>query len=305
MSRSTCTSAISDLALPVQSKEGVLGFAGGLQHQLLPIPVLELKSKPGDVEKFVDVAAGNDHVIVLTTHGNIYTWGVGERGQLGRKVLERHKIHGTAPERIIIGARATKALYVGAGSYTSFAVDQDANLWGWGANDCGQTGTGFVNGSTDKEIHVPKQVIGLTQSELGEGNYVIKIIGGDEHTLFLTAGGQVYACGLSIDGRLGLEDDDPAFEGRTSPDFIDKPVRVTFPIDDEEIFDISAGPRTSMAISSKGTLYMWGEGSQSELGAGKVEVLKVPTAVAPKGGLWQAVAGACGGQHTVGFFRQS
>ncbi|KAI0700728.1 regulator of chromosome condensation 1/beta-lactamase-inhibitor protein II [Cytidiella melzeri] len=278
---------------------GVLGFSGGLTHQVLPIPVLDLKSKPGNVEKFVEVAAGNDHVVVVTTHGNIYTWGVGERGQLGRKVLERHKINGTSPERIVIGKRSTKAILVGAGAYTSFAVDNDLNVWGWGANNCGQTGTGFVN-STDGEVHTPKRVIGLSSIDLGEDDYVTKIAGGDDHTLFLTKSGQVYACGLSISGRLGLSDDDPAFCDRPFPDFLDRPKLLTFPNGDF-IADISAGPRTNMAISDTGVLYMWGEGGQSELGSGDEEVLRTPTRVVPKG-QWLAMAGSCGGQHTLALF---
>ncbi|KAI0346830.1 RCC1/BLIP-II [Trametopsis cervina] len=281
---------------------GVLGFSGGLMHQFLPIPVLELKSKPGDVEKFVEVAAGNDHVVVLTTHGNVYTWGVGERGQLGRKVLERHKIHATSPERIVIGKRSTRVVFIGAGAYTSFAVDEFCNVWGWGANNCGQTGTGFVNGSTDMEVHLPKRVLGLCPEDLGSDAHVTKIAGGDDHTLFLTSQGDVYACGLSLNGRLGLASDDPAFEERTIPDFLDKPVLVTFP-DDVVIIDISAGTRTSMAISDMGVLYMWGEGAQSELGAGDAEVLETPTPIAPKG-RWLATAGACGGQHTLALFRE-
>lgn len=191
--------AISPIRLTVvkQASEGVQGF----QRQVLPIPVLDLKSKPGDVEKFADVAVGSNHVVVLTTHGNIYTCGVGDRGQLGRKVLERHKVHGTSPERIVIGNRSNKAWHIGAGTHTSFAVDDQGSVWGWGANNYGQTGTGFTNGSTDKEIHVPRKVIGLSTAELGVDNYVVRIAGGDDHTLFLTADGQLYACGLSIDGR--------------------------------------------------------------------------------------------------------
>ncbi|KAI0089086.1 regulator of chromosome condensation 1/beta-lactamase-inhibitor protein II [Irpex rosettiformis] len=280
---------------------GVLGFSGGMKHQVLPIPVLDIKSKPGNVEKFIDVAAGNDHVIVVTTHGNIYTWGVGERGQLGRKVLERHKIHGTSPERIVVGSRSTRAIYIGAGAYTSFAVDEESNVWGWGANNFGQTGTGFSNGNTDKEIHVPKKVIGLSTPELGGEDYVTKIVGGDDHTLFLTRSGLVFACGMSLNGRLGLSDSNPAFEGRTFPEFMDRPALVEFP-EEVVIVDISAGTRTSMAVSENGVLYMWGEGAQSELGAGKAEVLHTPTHIGPEGSEWFAVAGSCGGQHTLAMF---
>lgn len=286
--------------------EGLLGFSSAQEKQYKPIPILNLKSKPGDTEKFVDVAAGNDHVVVLTTHGNIYTWGTGERGQLGRKVLERHKINGTAPERIVIGARTNRAVLVGAGNYASFAVDTDGTVWGWGANSTGQTGTGYVNPSTDREVHSPKKVLGLSAEELGGGERVIQIAGGDDHTLFLTSQGRVFACGLSIGGQLGLADDDVAFKDRKSPDFLDRPVLVSMPeeLEDDPVVQISAGTRTSMAITMDGALYMWGEGSQSELGAGDEEMLKVPTVIVRKDRSWSAVMGSCGGQHALALLRQ-
>lgn len=280
--------------------EGLLGFSDTQKHQYHPIPVVNLMSKPGEAERFVEVAAGNDHVVVLTTHGNIYTWGTGERGQLGRKVLERHKLKATTPERIVIGTRTNRAFTVGAGSYTSFAVDEGGVVWGWGANSTGQTGTGFRT-ADDREVNIPKKVIGLSMAELGEN--VIQIAGGDDHTLFLTNEGRVFACGMSIGGQLGLADDDEAFRGRTFPDFLDKPALVTFP-EDDFIVQISAGTRTSMAISETGVLYMWGEGSQSELGAGEEEMLKTPTAIVRSTGSYEAIMGACGGQHALALLQK-
>ncbi|GJE84377.1 RCC1/BLIP-II protein [Phanerochaete sordida] len=287
-----------------RAMEGLLGFSGTQKHQYQPIPVVNLMSKPGDAERFVDVVAGNDHVVVLTTHGNIYTWGTGERGQLGRKVLERHKLKATTPERIVIGTRTNKAIYVGAGSYASFAVDAVGTVWGWGANSTGQAGTGFRTGD-DREVHTPKKVVGLSMAELGDDDEAVcQIAGGDDHTLFLTSYGRVFACGLSIGGQLGLADDDEAFHERTFPDFLDTPALVTFPDEDDPVVQISAGPRTSMAITSKGALYMWGEGSQSELGAGDEEMLKTPKAIVRKDGGYTAVMGACGGQHALALLQK-
>lgn len=298
--------SITVLTMSTQAMEGLLGFSGSQKHQYLPVPVLSLKSKPGDAEKFVDVAAGNDHVVVLTTHGNIYTWGVGERGQLGRKVLERHKITATTPERVVLGTRTNRAVAVGAGNYASFAVDVNGDVWGWGANSTGQTGTGFVNHATDSEVHIPKKVLGLGAEELGDGERVVQIAGGDDHTLFLTSHGRVFACGLSIGGQLGLADDDEALEDRAFPDFLERPALVTFPDEPEEdpVVQISAGTRASMAITSEGVLYTWGEGSQSELGAGATEMLKTPTAIVRKEGSWAAVMGSCGGQHGLALLRK-
>ena len=65
------------------------------------MPIMELPVKPGDMEKFVAVAAGNNHLIAMTTQGNVYTWGAGEQGQLGRKVIERRKIHGTVNTKTV------------------------------------------------------------------------------------------------------------------------------------------------------------------------------------------------------------
>ena len=83
-----------------------------------------------------------DLLVVLTTLGHIYTWGAGEQGQLGRKIIERRKIHGTTPEKVTLRTRQIKAVVVGAGNYSSYAVDEQGQVWGWGLNSWGQVGTG-------------------------------------------------------------------------------------------------------------------------------------------------------------------
>jgi len=242
-------------------------------------------------------------LLVLTTHGNIYTWGAGEKSQLGRKVIERRKIHGTVPAKITLGKRSRKAVVVGAGQYHSFAVDDRGDVWGWGLNSMGQTGTGYTFPS-DSEVFSPKKVIGLSKSDLG-GETVVEIVGGDHHTLFRTSDGKVYACGRSNAGQLGLPDDHPAFEGRESGDFLPKPVLVPFPDVDDPVVQISAGAHNNMAITKGGALYAWGQGMQSELGVGDETEVRTPRMVVRKeGGSWTAVAVACGGQHTVGLFRK-
>jgi len=263
---------------------------------------LDLPHKPGDAEKVSALANGSNHILVLTTHGNIYAWGAGEQGQLGRKVLERRKIHGTVPEKVTLGTRTRKAVLIAAGSYHSFAVDDKGDVWGWGLNTMGQTGTGH-DSTEDDVVQSPTKVVGLSKAEL-EGDSVVQIAGGQHHTLFRTAAGKVYAVGRSDACQLGLADDDEAFKDRAEPDHLTNAVPVTFPDDDDPIVHISVGLHNNMAVTKDGALYSWGQGTQSELGIPDVEAKTPHMIVRREGGSWAAVKTACGGQHTLGLFRK-
>ncbi|VDB93759.1 unnamed protein product [Peniophora sp. CBMAI 1063] len=282
-----------------RANEGALGFATGMHAQFVPAHVL-----PN--EKIVQVATGNNHLLVLTSAGHIYSWGAGEQGQLGRRVVERRKINGTNPQRVVLGTRGRRAVRIGAGNMHSFAVDERGDVWGWGLNGAGQTGTGARGAGTDAEAIVqnPMRVPGLSPDELGNDARVVEISGGDLHTLFLTSDGRVYACGRADAAALGLPKDHEALaDGAAS---VNEPVLVPFPDenDDDPVVHISAGTTYSAAVTQEGALYTWGEGSQSELGQGDKETSVTPGVVVRReGGKWAATAVSCGGQHAMALLR--
>ncbi|KAI0292536.1 RCC1/BLIP-II [Russula brevipes] len=274
-----------------RANEGALGFSSGLTHQFIPKAAL-----PN--ERCVNVSTGNNHLLVLTVTGSIFSWGAGEQGQLGRKILERRKIHGTNPERVVLGARGRRAVAIGAGSFHSFAVDEDGGVWGWGLNSAGQTGTGINPADSDSIVQTPRRVLGL------DGVRIVEISGGDLHTLFLSADGRVFACGRSDSAQLGLPLDHPAI---ADTDHVVEPVHVPFPDshEDDPVVHISTGTRFNAAVTRGGAMYAWGEGAQGEVGVVDQERVQTPTTVVRRsGGSWAAIGVSCGGQHSLGLFRK-
>ncbi|KAJ8080833.1 hypothetical protein PM082_017668 [Marasmius tenuissimus] len=300
--------------------DGECLFSDGISHQRLPVSVLKLTRKlAGNVERFASVACGDNHIIALTTHGNVYTWGDGDDGRLGRRILTRHKsltqqrVEAIAPRRIVLGpgTRSRKAVLVSSGKAHSFAVDDSGGVWAWGTNTTGQTGTGYAPEGklgSGEMVDLPTRVIGLTPAELGPPERVVSIAAGDFHTLFLTSEGEVYACGQRGYGCLGLPDEHEAFqESEHGRAFISTPALVEF--HDKEpndpIVSIAAGPRYSMAITQDGILYSWGFGPQGELGLGEgIEQSNQPRKVTRREGSWAVRKVSCGGQHAIGLFEE-
>ncbi|KAL5484939.1 hypothetical protein ACEPAI_7581 [Sanghuangporus weigelae] len=170
--------------------------------QLGPLPIPHLAD-----EKFVQIACGCNHVLALSERGVVYCWGNGQHAELGRKIVERHKIMGLVPTRLLI----QRLVYVAAGAYHSFAIDENGVVYAWGLNSFRQTGVQFpedYEGDRDV-IWSPMRVSALDPEVLGNGRRIVQICGGEHHSLFLLNDGTVYGCGRCDASELGLGDDHP------------------------------------------------------------------------------------------------
>ena len=116
-----------------------------------------------------------------------------------------HKEHGLTPERLAL----KNIVLVGTGSYHSFAVDKDGQVFAWGLNSFHQTGVDEDDGGWEEVISTPTRVATLSPSNLPGGARVVEICGGAHHTLFLLSNGDVYVCGRSDGHEIGLGDDHP------------------------------------------------------------------------------------------------
>ncbi|KAI9056476.1 RCC1/BLIP-II [Trametes sanguinea] len=297
--------------------EGVKAFSPTIPKQSTPGPIPGLAD-----ERFAAAAGGHDHLVLLTTAGEVYTVGCGDSGQLGYRVPEHNPVLGTVPHKVLRASRGHRAVVVGAGGSTSFFVDEQGVVWGWGLNDSGQTGTGKLpaipkpQANEDQSqdaappmqdrkkvrgmiVWTPQRVKRVSRAELGGGASVVQIAGGDAHTLFLTSDGRVFACGSAWDGQLG---------GAQDPkDKVPEPVPVPFPHDVKEdpVVQIACGPRISAAVTRDGVLYTWGSNTTAQIGVKDVpDEISVPTVVVRREGGWRTKVVACGSQHCLALLQK-
>ena len=147
-------------------------------------------------------------------------------------------------------------------------------------------------------MQTPRRVLGLN------GIQIVEIVGGDLHTLCLSADGRVFACGRSDSAQLGLPFDHSAM---ADTDHVVELVHVPFPDphEDDPVVHISAGTRFNVAVTRDGAMYTWGEGAQSEVGIANQEGVQTPTVVVRRASeSWAAFDVSCGGQHSLGLFRK-
>ncbi|XP_017135160.2 probable E3 ubiquitin-protein ligase HERC4 isoform X1 [Drosophila miranda] len=122
-------------------------------------------------------------------------------------------------------------------------------LYCWGDASHGQLGLGGIE---NEQILLPSQI------EFKPDSPVQQIACGHRHTLFLTANGQVYACGNNDHHQLGHEL--PTKRPRMSP-FIPIPELQAY-----VVIQIACGSRHSMALTEWGQILSWGENDCGQVG---------------------------------------
>lgn len=221
-----------------------------------------------------DIACGEGFVLISTKDGKIISWGLNSLGQLGcgdREFRDKPKLNTLVSEPI---------LQLSAGSQHVLALSKNGNVLTWGANRKGQLGDGQLT-----SCHTPKVIPSLRHRP------VISIACGENHSMVMTIGGNVYSWGENTCGQLGLGDT----THRLRPEVI-RTLRTA------KARYISAGKQHSMAVSSSGLLFAFGSNAHGQCGLGldssTVRIQSVPTVVER---LRQArvLEVSCGCAHTL------
>ncbi|MHB8221027.1 MAG: RCC1 domain-containing protein, partial [Acidimicrobiales bacterium] len=225
----------------------------------------------------VELAAGVDDTVVLASDGSVYDWGYDTDGELGsgQPVTTGHETASANPVLVALppGVHATR---IAAGGFTTFALAAGGSVYAWGYGADGQLGNGATANSD-----VPVEV------QLPTGVSATAVAAGGTHALALSSTGTVYAWGSGSGGQLG--------NGTTANS--DVPVEVQLPTG-VSATAVAAGGAQSLALTTAGTVYAWGSGSDGQLGNGTTANSDVPVEVQLPAGV-SATAVAAGGAQCL------
>jgi len=263
-----------------RDSSGPIGLVEGMKIERTPVKVLE----DTYVEKIV---SGADHLVMLSSEGDLWTMGNSEQGQLGRvseKFSQRGGRRGLAallrPEKVRVNFRRKLGSFtdVWAGSYNTVARAEGGQVLVMGLNNYSQLALPVSKGLSFFMPHQSKALTARTWRNVAIGQH---------HAICLEDSGSVFALGRSEYGRLGLGQTEDA----VTPTVISDP---------QDCVEVACGTAVSYAVTRAGECYSWGMGTNGQLGTGEEEDVWTPHKMEGKQLKGKKVLTvSSGGQHTV------
>lgn len=156
------------------------------------------------------MALGLQHALAIDPNGKLYTWGKGDRGQLGHSVYESSSIAKHVVAFQTSSTQYIRVTHVAAGFNHSVCVTEENQAWIWGKNiafsphDAAESNNIDYEDSKKKIIDspIPMLIKGLPSSL-----QIIDICCGSHHTSILLEDGSVYAMGIATDNHQPVFDE--------------------------------------------------------------------------------------------------
>jgi uncharacterized repeat protein (TIGR02543 family) len=205
-------------------------------------------------DQVIYVAAGNNYSLAITDTGRVFSWGDNAFEKLGNNSTTRQHIPNEITERFELETE-DQIVYIDGSSSHSMALSTTGRVFTWGRNEYGQLGD-----DSKSDRHVPTEI--TEQFPLIGDDQVILINSSGAHTIALTENGRVFAFGRNTYKQIG--------DGSTTHRQIPTEVLSSrFNLDEaDKIIFVDAGASHSMALSSYGRVFAWGNNGQGQIGWG-------------------------------------
>lgn len=273
------------------------------------------RSLLGEGSCSVQVAVGASHTVVLTSQGRVYTFGWGDRGQLGHRDTQNQRqpvlVHDLVEEaagplnverrgvglgRGMRWGVSIQVTNIVCGFDHTLALTSSGDVFAWGANNRGQLGLGHTDA-----VCQPNRITAFNRK-------IREIAAGRCHSVFLTTAGSVYTCGAGVATGHGPVPLRAIEENRARPGVVapanlnlNSPLvyvdsltggspRVVVDrclptglkaLSKFNVRQIAAGWGHTLALTHNGDVYAWGAGESGQLGIGLQRSRQVPALLQP------------------------
>jgi len=190
------------------------------------------------------ISAGKSHSVAVGPQEDetlIYAWGNNDHGQLGDETFMSRSL----PSEIDAFLPTHNPVsQISCGHNHNLILRRDGKLYSWGLNQAGQLGDQtWVNQNRPVSVFMEGAL---------NGTVITQVSAGDSHSLALANDGRIFAWGDNFSGQLGVENTQ------------DSPVPVAVNMSalrGKMVIQVAASTYHSVALTSDGTVYYWGDES--------------------------------------------
>ncbi|KAG5283936.1 hypothetical protein AALO_G00021190 [Alosa alosa] len=243
-------------------------------------------------EKISSAACGYGFTLLASsTPDVIKLWGMGlnKDSQLGYQRTQHDKYKSydyvlePAPVALPLAKpQETRVVQVSCGRAHSLVLTDSEGVFSMGNNAYGQCGRKIIEDEVYSGSHTVHNIEGFDSK-------IIQVACGQDHSLFLSETGTVYACGWGADGQTGLGHYDKA----------SCPVMVTGDLAGVKVQQVASYGDCSLAVSTNGQLFGWGNSEYLQLASITESTQISSPKLLPLEGVGRVQQAACGGTQVA------
>ncbi|XP_008544821.1 RCC1-like G exchanging factor-like protein [Microplitis demolitor] len=206
-----------------------------------------------------DIACGYGFTLIGVKSNDkniVYGNGINTDSQLGfdpndfrfKKIASTGQLPVARPIPLPLKENSSKVLGLAAGRAHSLILTTEG-VFTLGNNAYGQCGRSIIDDENYHESHVIFHIPEI------KGQRIAAVTAGQDHSIFLTEQGQVYACGWGADGQTGQGH----YENQWQPGLVKGELA------DEKIVKVAGTSDCVLALSESGKVFGWGNSEYGQL----------------------------------------
>ena len=231
-------------------------------------------------EVVIDIAAGAQHSMILTSKNKIYTCGYAANSSLGYETTDDINIFRQV-ELVAVKSQINK---IACGVYHSACIADNEVLWVWGKGN-----TLVFENPTQLSLNESSQFAEITSPRIKKTNLLplkdVKI--GEDTVYIVTKGDDLYGMGSNNCGQLGNNK-------QTARKILEK-------IDTPKVKQLEVGYAYVMIITYDNKIYGWGNNEYGQLTITNTTSVFSPTFLEELSDM-NVFKLSCGGYHVLGIF---